>query len=260
MEIRLMLKHFIYDEQFFSLDALNTRTENFAYGRTESRSKPPKAFTQAHINGQSKLPLSGTNRTCSCIVYHILRTYFILSLIAAQMWMFATLLPLIIGDQVPLEQPNWECFLLLLKIVKHCTSRVVSAATSAIVAALVDQHHQSFKICYPGVAFTPKLHYMVHFPQQLLRLVLYKCIIACHINCFFFVLLYRTGPLVTSWCMRMEAKNAYFKKVARIGNFKNAPYSVAKRHQHLLCAYLQGRFFSYYELQCGPCKHSIYHT
>ena len=64
----------------------------------------------------------------------------------------------------------------------------------------------------------------------------------------------RFGPLIVSWCMRMEAKNSYFKKVARISNFKNVPYSVAKRHQRLLCAHLQGQFFSYDELQCGPCK------
>ena len=48
----------------------------------------------------------------------------------------------------------------------------------------------------------------------------------------------RISPLVISWCMRMEVKNSYFKKVARISNFKNVPYSVAKRHQHLLCAYI----------------------
>ena len=53
----------------------------------------------------------------------------------------------------------------------------------------------------------------------------------------------RFGPLIVSWCMRMEAKNSYFKKVARISNFKNVPYSVAKRHQRLLCAHLQGQFF-----------------
>ena len=40
--------------------------------------------------------------------------------------------------------------------------------------------------------------------------------------------------------MRMEAKNAYFKKLAvATGNFKNVPYSVAKRHQQLMCSYLQ---------------------
>ena len=67
----------------------------------------------------------------------------------------------------------------------------------------------------------------------------------------------RIGPLQTSWCMRMEAKNNYFKKAGRIGNFKNVPYSVAKRHQRLMAAYLQGSFFSYSELECGPCKCSF---
>ena len=85
--------------------------------------------------------------------------------------MLATLLPLIIGDLVPEEEPHWECFLVLLQIVKQCTSRVTSPAASAIVGELVDQHHQNFKKCYPGVNLTPKLHYMVHFPQQLLRLI-----------------------------------------------------------------------------------------
>ena len=89
--------------------------------------------------------------------------------IAAQMWTFVTLLPLIIGDLVPEEQPQWECFLTLLQIVKQCTSRITSASSSAYIAALVDRHHQSFKKCYPGVMLTPKMHYMVHFPQQLLK-------------------------------------------------------------------------------------------
>ena len=53
--------------------------------------------------------------------------------------------------------------------------------------------------------------------------------------------------------MRMEAKNSYFKKAAQIGTcFKNVSYSVARRHQKLLCGYLQGTFFSFDELECGP--------
>ena len=58
--------------------------------------------------------------------------------------------------------------------------------------------------------------------------------------------------------MRMEAKNSYFKRIAQIGNFKNLPFSVCQRHQRLMCAYLQGTFFTYYDLECGPCK-SVMH-
>lgn len=62
----------------------------------------------------------------------------------------------------------------------------------------------------------------------------------------------RTGPLVNSWCMRMEAKNSICKQLAVVSNFKNVPYSVANRHQHLLCAYLQSDIFFDCELDCGP--------
>lgn len=59
LEIRLMLKCFISEERLFSLDSLNSRIESFAYGRTESRSKPSKPILQSHISGSGKLPLSG---------------------------------------------------------------------------------------------------------------------------------------------------------------------------------------------------------
>ena len=88
--------------------------------------------------------------------------------IAAQMWTFATLLPLMIGDKVAEDQPEWQCFLLLLQITKHCTAHVMPAAAADIIIALVDQHHREFKRCY-SVPFTPKMHYMVHFAQQLYR-------------------------------------------------------------------------------------------
>lgn len=66
MEIRLMLKCFIYEECFFALDTLNLRIENFAYGRTESRSKPSKPLLESHITGNGKLPLSGLEYISMC--------------------------------------------------------------------------------------------------------------------------------------------------------------------------------------------------
>ena len=59
LEIRLMLKSFIYEQRLFLLSVLNSRLESFAYGRTESRSKPSKPILQSHITGSGKLPLSG---------------------------------------------------------------------------------------------------------------------------------------------------------------------------------------------------------
>lgn len=85
------------------------------------------------------------------------------------MWTFATLLPLIIGDLVPETNPKWECFLLLLQITKFCTSVVVTPALSCTLKVLIEQHHDQFRYCYPDVNIIPKMHYMVHFPKQLLE-------------------------------------------------------------------------------------------
>ena len=52
--------------------------------------------------------------------------------------------------------------------------------------------------------------------------------------------------------MRMEAKNSYCKKIGQSSNFKNVPYTVAMKHQRLLCSYLHdGKFFDI-DLQHGP--------
>lgn len=59
-EILLMLNIFLYTEKYFTLETLNERIENFAYGRLECRNRPPKSFSREHITGHGKLPLSGT--------------------------------------------------------------------------------------------------------------------------------------------------------------------------------------------------------
>ena len=59
------------------------------------------------------------------------------------MWNFAILLPLIIGDGIPEEDnPKWECYLLLLEIVKVCTAKVTSGEMSDYLKALIEDHHQ----------------------------------------------------------------------------------------------------------------------
>lgn len=86
------------------------------------------------------------------------------------MWTFATLLPLMIGDKIPIDDQAWECFLLLLRISKVCTTKVISPALAEnYLPVLIEQHHQEFRKCYPSVSMTPKMHYMVHLSQQILR-------------------------------------------------------------------------------------------
>ena len=60
MEMKVLLKSFMIEEKFFSLDLLNERILNFTYGRAEVRNKPPKPFQISQfISSTQKLRLSG---------------------------------------------------------------------------------------------------------------------------------------------------------------------------------------------------------
>ena len=85
------------------------------------------------------------------------------------MWILAINLPLIVGDKVPATDEKWECFLLLLDLLQFCTAKVASTAHAGIIEALVYEHHELFASCYPNASFIPKMHYLVHLAQQLLR-------------------------------------------------------------------------------------------
>ena len=83
------------------------------------------------------------------------------------MWLLTVYLPLMIAEKVPEDGKMWQCFLLLLDIIKICTARVVSPCMVDYLKSVIEQHHTSFRDCYPQLSITPKLHYMVHFPEQI---------------------------------------------------------------------------------------------
>ena len=86
------------------------------------------------------------------------------------MWNLAIYLPLIIGDKVPTTSELWQCFLLLLDILQLCTAKICSKANASIIKALIYQYLSLFTQCFPDTPVIPKMHYMIHFPEQILRL------------------------------------------------------------------------------------------
>ena len=87
--------------------------------------------------------------------------------IASQMWVLSINLPLIIGDKIPYD--NWDCFLLLLDIIQVSTAKITSQGLAGYLEALIHDHHQLFVRLYSREKFIPKMHYMIHFPQQIIR-------------------------------------------------------------------------------------------
>lgn len=179
----LLLLTYCCNEKFFSLACLNQSISSFDYGYHEIANK------SSNIESLDRVTLR-----------------------ASQWWCLGRHLPLIISQYIPEDDDKWACFLTLLSIMSILTSFSISPDDCALLSTLIEDHHIHFKAAYPDVHLTPKFHYLVHLPQQILRF----------------------GPPRAVWCMRFEGKNGDFKD--RIGNnFKNIPFSMAYNHQLSLC-------------------------
>ena len=119
------------------------------------------------------------------------------------MWTLAIYLPLLIGDLIPEDCEEWELFLVLFRICSIATSWEVKPDNIPYLRVLIEEHHSKFIQLYPEKNVIPKMHYMVHYPSQILKY----------------------GPLVCTWTMRHEAKLNVIKRSAYHGNFKNICYT-----------------------------------
>jgi hypothetical protein len=121
-------------------------------------------------------------------------------------------LPLLLAPSVDRGNPYWMNWLRLLKIVILSTSAYCSRETADLLCIIIAEYLQECQRLYPRASFIPKMHYLIHLPDQMLQY----------------------GPLRHHWCMRFEGKNGFLKS-KKWRNFRNVPYSLAKYHQlHML--------------------------
>lgn len=128
-ELKLLIRYCV-DQAYFGIATLNHRLAAFDFGYSEVGDRP------APVDNELKLRQT-----------------------ASQMWLFARILPLLVGDLVPRDNSNWDCFLKLLKICEICTAPVLSADSAAYLEVLVEEHHHHFRKAYPGVPLIPKTHF-----------------------------------------------------------------------------------------------------
>ena len=108
---------------------------------------------------------------------------------ASSMLTLCHILPLLLGKHVPVGNPYWINWLRLLRIVLLCTSTYVHVETAGLLRVLVAEYLYEFQCLYPRASFIPKMHYMVHLPDQMVKY----------------------GPLRHTWCMRFEGKNGFLR-------------------------------------------------
>lgn len=183
-ETKLLLQYVINDAKYFTLAYLNRQlTEALATLPPESR---PIMLTRENLNSDdNKLKQTAHN-----------------------MWILAHILPVLVGHKVPENDNNWKNFLRLVQIQQLVTSPIANSTTVTTLTVLIYRHNEQFQLIYNDRSYLPKLHYLVHLPEQLKQF----------------------GPLRNQWCMRMEAKHSFFKR-KKYKNTKNLPYTVAMEHQ-----------------------------
>lgn len=126
-------------------------------------------------------------------------------------------LGIVLGDYVNSdENPFFAQFLLLLEIIASLQCYSFNENDLLLLECNIERHNRNHVTLYPkstGSAITPKLHSMIHIPNQIRQF----------------------GPPRYYWCFRYESKNAPFKKIMRRNsNFHNVPWTLASNHQKLV--------------------------
>ncbi len=73
-----------------------------------------------------------------------------------------------IGHLVSQDDDHWACLLLLWDICNMACAFEVTEADSVHLAWLVQAYLETFSCLYEDTPLTPKMHFLVHLPQQII--------------------------------------------------------------------------------------------
>ena len=81
------------------------------------------------------------------------------------MWLLGRILPIAIGDLVPVGDPHWENYLIMMRIMDLLFSNGTTKDLIGYLSQKIFLHHTQFKKLYPNESVIPKMHFMVHMPH-----------------------------------------------------------------------------------------------
>lgn len=144
LEVKLLLRQYIYEEKLLSLEQLNDRMMSFDYGYSNDKNKPS-------------------------VILNLKTSETAVRQTAAQMWCLLQILPFLLGDLVNPGSLHWQLFILLREICNIIFAPTVSTGLAVYLKQLIIDHHKLFKELYPGKNLIPKHHFMVHYPSMLVQ-------------------------------------------------------------------------------------------
>ena len=80
---------------------------------------------------------------------------------------------MLLGDVIGECDENWEHYLQLLSIMDYVFATSTSSDIAEYIRGMIEDYLQTWKELYPDRSIIPKMHYMVHLPTWMSRLVSY---------------------------------------------------------------------------------------
>lgn len=76
-----------------------------------------------------------------------------------------------IGTYIPEDDPHWTHFTSLLEIMRYALAPDILPEEVAWLNISMENFLSEFVELYPNASVIPKMHYMVHIPQLIMKLV-----------------------------------------------------------------------------------------
>jgi hypothetical protein len=192
--------------RLYSVDQLNTDLKEFKYNRHDGQNKVPHSLFK---KGTKVFRLSATHA-----------------------WTLIRIFPIINGEKF-VNDKYYKHFMLLIEIFQMLTGDSFEEIILKKLEDKIESYLNNWKMLYPEVKLTAKLHNLVHYP---------RCI-----RMF--------GPPLDYWTMRFDSKHQYLKRVHKaIHNHINLLKSLADRHQFLQLSHLMCTKYFPEEWDCGTIQ------
>lgn len=134
-----LLKKFILDYKYITLEKLNNRILEFNYGYETNFNKVVPIHED--IFKKTKLKMS-----------------------ASETLMFVKNFGILVGDKIPKDNKEWLLYLKLREILSLILSPVVHKTTHNLLQILIAEHNELY-IKLSGSTLQPKFHFLLHYPK-----------------------------------------------------------------------------------------------
>lgn len=190
--LSLVLSHILLKAKHTSVQIANSIVESFQYSYHDKRDKPgPLLLDKGQIKVKQNM---------------------------AECWTLLRLLPIMMGHLIQPCQ-EWSVLIHLIQIIEMIMAPVLTDRDVDLLDERIKCFMEGFQQSFPSVNFTPKFHFLLHYPSQIKR----------------------HGPLKYLSSIRFEQKNQDMKrKMEGCRCMRNVCKTMAVKHERMMAA-VRGR-------------------